>query len=254
MDFSKLKHSDYLAINPMGTSPGFRDTDLDITMWESGAILDYLLERYDTDYRFHPAPCGNGSTASVEHIKMRAKYLQLKHYIIATVYPSVASLRIHSLRDPEDIDAAYTTSAKHKCKTLLNPVLTQWLGEGPYFLGDQLSALDFLVAKPLGNARSMGLLGDFPALDALLGRISSLPTHKMAYETLPSQQQAGKELTLSHPNDPSPIGLVPKREGKITATTVPLVSMQLNCLKLKSSAMELDCKYSTDSTNTSHSG
>ena len=157
---------------------------------------------------------------------MRAKYLQLKQYIIATVYPFVASLYIHSLRDPEDIDVDYMTSAKHKCKTLLGPVLTQWLGEAPYFLGDQLSAVDFLVAKPLGNIRSMGLLGDFPELDALLDRISSRPTHKMAYETLPTKKQAGKES--SPPNDQS-IVLVPKREGKRTSTTVPLASMPLKC-------------------------
>ena len=228
MEFSELKSSDYLAINPMGTSPAFRDTDLDITMWESGAVLDYLLERYDAGHRFHPAACGNVSNSNAEHIKMRAKYLQLKQYIIATVYPFVASLYIHSLRNPEDIDVAYMTTAKHKCKTLLGPVLTQWLGEGPYFLGDQLSAVDFLVAKPLGNARSMDLLGDFPELLALLTRISSLPTYKMAYETLLSPKRAGKELPLSHPNDQS-IVLVPKRDDTRKAMTVPLVSMQLKC-------------------------
>ena len=236
MDFSTLKHSDYLTINPMGTSPTFRDTDLDITMWESGAILDYLLERYDTDHRLHPAPpaCGHGSTtSSAEHIQMRAKYLQLKQYILATVYPLFASLYIHSLRDPKDMDAAYMTAAKHKCQTLLSPVLTQWLGDGPYFLGRQPSALDFLVAKPLGNARSMGFLSDYPALEALLGRIASLPTHKMAYERLPSQlpqqQKPGKGLALPHSNVTSSIVSVPKREGKMTATTVPLMPMQLNC-------------------------
>jgi glutathione S-transferase len=43
--FPELKKKSYLAINPMATSPSFQDGD-DVIMWESGAVLDFLLERY----------------------------------------------------------------------------------------------------------------------------------------------------------------------------------------------------------------
>lgn len=219
MAFPELKSPEYLAVNPMGTSPAFRDTELDITMFESGAILDYLLERYDTEHQFHPAPCSAGCTR--QEVKSRAKYLQLKQYILATVYPFIASMYIHSLKNEGEIDKEYMAAAKHKCHTVLGPVLTRWLGDGPYFLGERLSAVDFLVAKPLGNAHSMGLLGDFPALGALLERISSRPTYKMAYEMLPTvvcpdRPDSSSNKPSQHPNDRSMV-LVPKREVKSEA-------------------------------------
>jgi len=211
--FADLKTPEYLAVNPMGTSPGFRVDELDVTMWESGAVLDYLLEKYDTQHRFHPAPITASSTP--QQAKTRSKYLQLKQFIIATVYPFIASMYIHSLKNKGEIDEEYMAAARHKCHTVLGPVLTTWLGDGPYFLGDQISAVDFLVAKPLGNAKQLGLIGDFPALAALLERINSRPTYVLAYETL---QKANNAPPTAQPNDRSMV-LVPKKESQCKKET-----------------------------------
>lgn len=205
MSFTDLKTPEHLAINPMGTSPAFQDTDLDISMWESGAVLDYLLERYDKLNQFFPAP--NNEHSTPETIMARAKYLQLKQFIIATVYPFIASMFIHSLKNKGEIDDEYMMAAKHKCHTVLGPVLTKWLGDGQYFLGDRISAVDFLVAKPLNNAKAMGLLGDFPELAALFERVSNRPTFVLAYESL---EAAASKNPSHHPNDQS-IVLVPKK-------------------------------------------
>lgn len=94
MTFAELKRDDHLRINPMGTAPAFHDDDL--VLWESGAVLDYLLERYDQDHKLHP-PCLCKASSPAD-MADRAKYLQLKQYIIATVYPFVASLFVHSLK------------------------------------------------------------------------------------------------------------------------------------------------------------
>jgi glutathione S-transferase len=142
--FSELKVPEYLALNPMGTSPAFQDGE--IIIWESGAVLTYLLERYDTEHKLHPAFLSPESTA--EQIAARAKFLQLQHYIISTVYPFMASLYIHTLKPLDEQDADYVASAKEKWQTYFGPVLEKWLGRGPYFLGDQVSAVDFLTAKP----------------------------------------------------------------------------------------------------------
>lgn len=195
ISFADLKSKEHLAINPMGTSPAFQDTDLDITMWESGAVLDYVLERYDLQNQFYPAPTDEKSSPG--KVMARAKYLQLKQYIIATVYPFIASMYVHSLKDKDQLDEAYMTAARLKWNTVLGPVMTKWLGDGPYFLGDQISAVDFLVAKPLGNVKSMSLLSEFPALDALYVQLSSRPSYKEAYGGM-----------KDHPNDQSLI-LVP---------------------------------------------
>ena len=43
------------------------------------------------------------------------------------------------------------------------------------------TAADFVLAKPLGNARAMGWLADFPALEAWLDRVKKLPSYEKAY-------------------------------------------------------------------------
>ena len=179
ISFRALKSKEHLSLNPMGTSPTFHDTELDITIWESGAVLTYLLERYDTEYQFHPRSMTYLSTA--QEIQNRAKYLHIQQYIIATVYPFIAAMYIHSLKPKQEQDKGYLTAAKHKCTTIFCPLLTKWLGAGPHFLGDDISAVDFLAIKPFRNLHSMNLLEEYPPLYEFFERVTNRPTYIEAY-------------------------------------------------------------------------
>lgn len=186
--FPSLKTKRHLAINPMGTCPAFRDTDLDITIWESGAVLTYILERYDTEYQFYPKPINDPSLVDhVEHIKMRAKFLHVQQYIIATVYPFVATVYLHSLQPKEKQDMVYMDAAKHKCMTIIGPILVQLLGDMPYFLGDHISAIDFLAIKPFRNLHSLYWLHEFPTLLQFFERVTNRPTYIEAYDGIDSK-------------------------------------------------------------------
>ena len=222
MTFAELKTPSHLSINPMGTSPTFQDTDNGIVIWESGALLDYLLDMYDTQHTIHPAPLHILATGAMTITtnndigkQQRAKYLQLKQYIIATVYPTVARLYLQTLHKPQlsqqkqqdDHDTSMIRSLELQWIDLMGPTLTKWLGDGPYFLGGtctQPTAVDFLAAKPLGNAHAMGLLKGFPTLQALLERITSRPTYKPAYgyEKLPLLADAVDDVIAGRSNSP----------------------------------------------------
>lgn len=47
--FTDLKTPSYLAVNANGRVPALYDPNTDLTLWESGAIVEYLVERYDVE-------------------------------------------------------------------------------------------------------------------------------------------------------------------------------------------------------------
>lgn len=57
--FADVKKPEYLAINPNGRLPAIHDPNTDLTIWESGAIVEYLVDRYDKDHKYSSAPGTN---------------------------------------------------------------------------------------------------------------------------------------------------------------------------------------------------
>ena len=43
-----VKGEKFTAKNPNGRAPAIDDPNTGITLWESGAIIEYLIDRYDT--------------------------------------------------------------------------------------------------------------------------------------------------------------------------------------------------------------
>lgn len=174
--FPDLKSPEHLARNPMGTSPTLTDKENDIAIWESGAVLKYILTTLDPDFRLHPnpQPCSKINLAN---------FLHIQQFIITTVYPFLASLFIHTLQPAEKQNSKYIEIAKETFQTRLGPFLAKFLGKGPYFLGNKVSAIDYLVAKPLNNVHALGMLEqESPTLYKLFQRIRCRTSFEIAYQ------------------------------------------------------------------------
>ena len=61
VDFSTIHSEPYTLINPNGRVPAIEDPNTGTTLWESGAILQYLAQTYDKGHKLSFEP---GTTAS----------------------------------------------------------------------------------------------------------------------------------------------------------------------------------------------
>jgi glutathione S-transferase len=49
--FDDVKKKPFVDVNPNGRVPAIHDPNTDLTLWESGAINQYIVEQYDTEHR-----------------------------------------------------------------------------------------------------------------------------------------------------------------------------------------------------------
>ncbi len=55
-DFGTIKAAPYTELNPNGRVPAIVDPNTGVKLWESGAILEYLVETYDTELKISHGP------------------------------------------------------------------------------------------------------------------------------------------------------------------------------------------------------
>lgn len=171
---------DYLAMNPNGLVPTFRDGDL--VLWESSAILRYLGAQYG-DEAFWPRD--PAARASLDMWAEWVKTTLSAAFNYGIFLPSVRTPR--SQRDLAAINRAIEA---------LKPIMRMLdarLGDGPYLAGEALSFADMLT----GNLLYRYYTTDFdkaetPALDAYYDRLKALPNYvehvMVSYEPLRARE------------------------------------------------------------------
>ena len=164
-----LQSPAYLAKNPGGRIPTLEDGDT--VIFESGAILQYLLERY-----------GKGRLEPKIGAPERAAYLQWFHWAEGTALPPISDFVQHAMMRPEDkrIAAMVPDAAERIQKNLA--VLEGALEGKTYMAGDELTAADIMVGYAIHLVKLTGQLGDaYPNVKAYFERVSARPAFRKAF-------------------------------------------------------------------------
>ena len=153
---------------PLGKFPVIEDGD--VVMGESGAIVEYILERY-----------GEGRLAPPVGSKQRAAFLQWLHFAESTAFPPLGIVVwLSRYRSDADHHAAILEDARARAAAGLE-FLQRELGDKPWLLGAEFSAADVMMGFTLAAARALGVLDDrFPALQRYLDRLAARPAFQKA--------------------------------------------------------------------------
>lgn len=164
-----LKSPEYLALHPLGQIPVLEDGET--TMFESGAILQYLLEKYG-EGRLEPAVGSSG----------RAHYLQWFHYGEASVARHLSDIVRHRFSLPEEQrNVAFLAEARGRFRETLS-VADRALEGRKYMLGDAFTAADIMIAYGIVMGRiTKELPPEFGNIAAYLGRLQERPAYEKAW-------------------------------------------------------------------------
>ena len=176
-----LAPAELKAVHPLGKSPVIADGEA--TVAESGAIIEYLLERY-----------GNGRLLPAAGSPERMRYTYYLHFAEGTAMsPLLMKLvfdRIESGPMPFFAKPIARGIARKVKDTFIMPnirgqldFLEAELGKSSWFAGSEFSAADIQMSFPLEAAASRGGLGSqYPTLEAFLQKIHARPAYVQALE------------------------------------------------------------------------
>jgi glutathione S-transferase len=169
------------AVHPLGKSPVITDDGL--TIAESGAIVEYLVDRY-----------GQGRFAPAAGTPERLRYTYWLHYAEGSAMPplllKLIALRIGSAPMPffakpiaRKISATLQSSFVDPQIKLHYGYINDALKDTGWFVGNEFSAADIQMSFPLeaATARS-GSADQFPVITDFLKRIHARPAYQRALE------------------------------------------------------------------------
>ena len=167
VEFKPPRHS-FEQDTPTGKFPAIEDDGLVLS--ESGAILEYLIEKY-----------GKGRLAPAVGSPGRGPYLQWVHFAEATAFPPIGDIARHTmfLPDAERVPQV-AADARVRAKNALD-VLERGLASKEYLVGNELSGADIMMGYFLMAARMCGVIGsEHPNVGVYWERLAARPGFQKA--------------------------------------------------------------------------
>lgn len=157
-----MRTPEYLQKHPLGRVPTLEDSD--VMLFESGAIVQYLLEKY-----------GNGRLQPASDSPEFPKYLQWFHFAEGTIMPPVMTIIVETkFLPPEMRSDTHVERAKTVATGILSAV-EQGL-EGREYIAGEFSAADIMAGSATTAAVNFGAdISDKPNIAAYIERLNARP-------------------------------------------------------------------------------
>jgi glutathione S-transferase len=154
---------EYLKLNPNGAVPTLVDGDL--VLWESGAICQYLADKYPEK-----------GLAPKVGTPERGRYYQWIHYAMSGLEPPAVTIFQHTMLLPEAERLPQLVTPARAALAAALKVVDDALAGRQWLVGDAFTAADVMVGSTIVWAQMMGMVGsDLPNVQAYLGRLAARP-------------------------------------------------------------------------------
>ncbi|KAL2166289.1 hypothetical protein VTG60DRAFT_2973 [Thermothelomyces hinnuleus] len=186
--YGDVKKPEYLAINPNGRLPSIRDPNAGLTLWESGAILEYLVDKYDTDHKLS-FPAGSNEAYLAKQWLFFQTTGQGPYYGQAAWFT-----KYHHEKLPSAIDR-YVNEIKRVTAVIEGHLARQKEEhgakegfDGPWLVGNKLSYVDIafvpwqVIAKRLFGETGQYNEDDYPLVKEWLGKLLARESVRKALE------------------------------------------------------------------------
>ncbi|KAJ5193939.1 glutathione S-transferase nitrogen catabolite repression regulator [Penicillium cf. griseofulvum] len=168
IDLADLKKEPFESINPNGRVPAIEDPNTGISLWESGAILEYLVDTYDKQHTISFA------AGSKEYYESK----QWLHYQMSGQGPYFGQAAWFTIYHAEKLPSAierYISEIRR-----VSGVLNRWLESKKYLVGGKYSYVDAAFVTWFGVVAllwsdKIDIEKDFPHVNAWLNLIKARP-------------------------------------------------------------------------------
>jgi glutathione S-transferase len=173
-----LAPSTLRAVHPLGKSPVV--TDGDVTLAESGAILEYFAEKH-------------GKLAPARGTPERLRYTYWLHYAEGSVMPplllKLVAGRIQNAPAPFFVKPIARQIGGRLASDFVEPQLKlhldyieSELAKSTWFAGEELTACDIQMSFPMEAAVARASAGAQPRMKAFVDRVHARPAYARALE------------------------------------------------------------------------
>jgi len=158
---------EWRRLNPVGKVPVMSDGEF--TMFESGAMVQYLLDRY-----------GNGRLQPPPGTERHGLYLQWSWFAEATYARPVGEIVNHARAFGKDGQIPAVVEEMKGRARLCSIAVDQALKDRSYLLGEEFTAADIMMGYSVMIAQRYASIEGLPDLNAYWERLSSRPAYLRA--------------------------------------------------------------------------